>query len=326
MLLPTRPSRARRSPTCCRSPTRCCSSSRPATGPTCSRSTASRARSRRSTTSPLAPPSGLPDGRAVPTRRWTIAIDDFDGCPRYIGRLFEDVTIAPSPMWLRARLNAAGHAPDLERRRHHELRDARARQPAARVRLPDARRRPDRRAPRGAGRAPAHARRRRPRARARRPGDRRRRARRSRSPGSWAARRPRSATATTTVLLEAANFEPHGIYRSSERQRLRTEGSNRWEKGVDPYLAGPAADLATRLHARARRRRAGRRTPTCTPSCRSAPVIRFRPERADALIGDRDAARASSTRLLGAARLRARRRRTSSSRPGARATSRARST
>ena len=65
---------------------------------------------------------------------------------------------------------------------------------------------------------------------------------------------------TTTVLLEAANFEPHGIYRSSERQRLRTEGSNRWEKGVDPYLAGPAADLATRADARARGRRAGRRT------------------------------------------------------------------
>ena len=52
---------------------------------------------------------------------------------------------------------------------------------------------------------------------------------------------------TTTVLLEAANFEPYGIYRTSERQRLRTEGSNRWEKGVDPYLAGPAAELATSL-------------------------------------------------------------------------------
>ena len=52
---------------------------------------------------------------------------------------------------------------------------------------------------------------------------------------------------TTTVLLEAANFEPYGIYRTSERQRLRTEGSNRWEKGVDPYLAGPAAELATAL-------------------------------------------------------------------------------
>ena len=43
---------------------------------------------------------------------------------------------------------------------------------------------------------------------------------------------------TTTVLLEAANFEPYTIYRTSERHRLRTEGSTRWEKGVDPYLAG----------------------------------------------------------------------------------------
>ena len=40
------------------------------------------------------------------------------------------------------------------------------------------------------------------------------------------------------VLLEAANFEPFGIFRTSERLRLRTEGSNRWEKGVDPHLAG----------------------------------------------------------------------------------------
>ena len=52
---------------------------------------------------------------------------------------------------------------------------------------------------------------------------------------------------TTEVLLEAANFEPTGIFRTSERLRLRTEGSNRWEKGVDPYLAEPAAELATRL-------------------------------------------------------------------------------
>src|SRR5438046_2199349 len=52
---------------------------------------------------------------------------------------------------------------------------------------------------------------------------------------------------TTTVLLEAANFEPLTILKSSERLGLRTEGSNRWEKGVDPYLAEPAAELATKL-------------------------------------------------------------------------------
>ena len=37
-----------------------------------------------------------------------ITIDDSEGCPRYIGRVFKNVTIGPSPMWLRARLHAAG--------------------------------------------------------------------------------------------------------------------------------------------------------------------------------------------------------------------------
>src|SRR5207237_7260227 len=53
--------------------------------------------------------------------------------------------------------------------------------------------------------------------------------------------------ATTSILLEAANFEPVTILRTSERLGLRTDGSNRWEKGVDPYLADHAARLATQL-------------------------------------------------------------------------------
>src|SRR5262245_10936167 len=40
-----------------------------------------------------------------------IAIDDLEGCPRYIGRLFRDVAVGPSPAWLRARLLAAGMRP-----------------------------------------------------------------------------------------------------------------------------------------------------------------------------------------------------------------------
>ena len=55
-----------------------------------------------------------------------------------------------------------GHAPDLERRRRDELRDARARQPAARVRLRQARRGQDRRPPRRGRREAPHARRYRP--------------------------------------------------------------------------------------------------------------------------------------------------------------------
>ncbi len=55
-----------------------------------------------------------------------------------------------------------------------------------------------------------------------------------------------SAT-TSSVLLEAANFEPLTVLRSGERHRMRTESQTRWEKGVDPELAGPAAIYASQL-------------------------------------------------------------------------------
>jgi phenylalanyl-tRNA synthetase beta chain len=89
---------------------------------------------------------------------------------------------------------------------------------------------------------------------------------------------------TSTVLLEAANFEPYGIYRSSERQRLRTEGSNRWEKGVDPYLAEPSADLATQLILELA---GGELTGAVdvNDGLPERPVITYRPERADAVNG-----------------------------------------
>ena len=131
--------------------------------------------------------------------------------------------------------------------------------------------------------------------------------------------------ATTTVLLEAANFEPYGIFRSSERQHLRTEGSNRWEKGVDPYLAGRAADVATALlleltgaDVDGTERRPGR--PARAPGDRLPARARRRADRR------RDPARAA-VRDPRSPRLRpARRAARSSSRPGGRATSRARST
>ncbi len=45
------------------------------------------------------------------------------------------------------------------------------------------------------------------------------------------------SAATTTVLLEAAFFDPMTIARSSKRHGLRSEASNRFERGVDPELA-----------------------------------------------------------------------------------------
>jgi phenylalanyl-tRNA synthetase beta chain len=52
---------------------------------------------------------------------------------------------------------------------------------------------------------------------------------------------------TTDLLLEAANFDPLTVLRTSRRLRLRTESSTRWEKGVDPYAAEQAAVYATQL-------------------------------------------------------------------------------
>ena len=52
---------------------------------------------------------------------------------------------------------------------------------------------------------------------------------------------------TRNVLLEAANFDPLTVLRSGERHRMRTESQTRWEKGVDPEAAEPAARYATQL-------------------------------------------------------------------------------
>ena len=50
-----------------------------------------------------------------------------------------------------------------------------------------------------------------------------------------------------TVVLEAANFTRSQIMRTSQQLGLRTDGSNRWEKGVDPHLAPVASRAAARL-------------------------------------------------------------------------------
>ena len=78
------------------------------------------------------PLSEQPGGRAsgqLPDGRVAIEIEDYAGCPRYVGRLFEDVEIAPRRSGEGASAGG-GDAPDLERRRRDELRDARTRQPA----------------------------------------------------------------------------------------------------------------------------------------------------------------------------------------------------
>jgi phenylalanyl-tRNA synthetase beta chain len=224
-----------------------------------------------------------------------VRIEDFEGCPRYIGRLFRGVTIGPSPVWLRARLHAAGvrsisnvvdvtnyvmlalgsplHAFD-----HDTLHGGRivVRRAGAGERLrtlDGVERELDPRdlliadADRGVALA-----------------------------GIMGGEETEIGAETTNVLLEAANFEPFGLFLTSERLRLRTEGLNRWEKGVDPYVAEAAANHATELllelaggewaadsdvHAQLPER----------------PVVRFRSERADEVVGI-ETPRAEQERIL----------------------------
>jgi phenylalanyl-tRNA synthetase beta chain len=175
-----------------------------------------------------------------------IRIEDFAGCPRYVGRLFRDVAIGESPLWLKARLRDSGvraisnvvdvtnyvmlalgnplHAFDFDTLEGGGVVVRRAQQ-GEKLRTLDGVDRhltTDDLLIADETRAVALA-------------------------GIMGGEETEVSEGTTAVLLEAANFEPIGILHSSERLGLRTEGSNRWEKGVDPYLAGPAAALATQL-------------------------------------------------------------------------------
>jgi phenylalanyl-tRNA synthetase beta chain len=64
------------------------------------------------TAAPLAPPEWAEDpGVPGDVPGVTVEVQDPELCPRFTARLFEDVTIGPSPAWLKARLMAAGQRP-----------------------------------------------------------------------------------------------------------------------------------------------------------------------------------------------------------------------
>jgi phenylalanyl-tRNA synthetase beta chain len=223
------------------------------------------------------------DPAPVGSEQVDIEIADLDGCPRYVGRLFRGVAVGSSPLWLKARLTAAGmrpisnvvdvtnyvmaalgnplHAFDFARL--HGGRIVVRRAAAGEVlRTLDSVDRTLETADlviADGERAVALA-------------------------GIMGGEETEIDESTAEVLLEAANFEPTGIFRSSERLRLRTEGSNRWEKGVDPYLAEPAAVLATHLLVET----AGARWVghvDVQGDLPDRPAIAYRPQRADEVTG-----------------------------------------
>lgn len=52
---------------------------------------------------------------------------------------------------------------------------------------------------------------------------------------------------TRNVLIEAANFDPVSIARTARRHKLPSEASKRFERGVDPAIAGAAAARVAQL-------------------------------------------------------------------------------
>jgi phenylalanyl-tRNA synthetase beta chain len=230
----------------------------------------------------LVPPPGL-DPQQQGEEKVDVTIEDFEGCPRYIGRLFRGATIAPSPVWLKARLLAAGmrpisnvvdatnyvmlvlgnplHAFDFRRLAGGKIIVRRAREGETLRTLDGVERElePYDLMIADAEHSIALA-------------------------GIMGGEETEIGDETAEILLEAANFEPYTIFRTSERLRLRTEGSNRWEKGVDPYLAGQAAKLATQLIVELSGAEWVGHTDVHA-DLPEPPVVPYRPERTDAVIG-----------------------------------------
>lgn len=90
---------------------------------------------------------------------------------------------------------------------------------------------------------------------------------------------------TTDVVLEAANFSGPSILRTEMHLGIRSEASNRFEKGLDPSLVPGALDFASRLFAELC---GGSVAPGVVEAGRApAPAarVRYRPARCDALLG-----------------------------------------
>jgi phenylalanyl-tRNA synthetase beta chain len=175
-----------------------------------------------------------------------IRIEDLEHCPRYVGRLFRDVQTGQSPAWLKARLLGAGmrpisnvvdvtnyvmlalgnplHAFDFDKLDGGRI-VVRWAAPGEELETLDGTKRqldPQDLVIADASRPIGIA-------------------------GVMGGANTEVSDETTSILLEAANFEPLTVLRSGERHHMRTESQTRWEKGVDPELAGPAATYASQL-------------------------------------------------------------------------------
>jgi len=163
----------------------------------------------------------------------SVTIEDPDLCPRYTARIISDVTVGPSPFWMRRRLESCGmrsinnivdvtnyvllemgqplHAFDLEFLDQHRIVVKRS-TPGESFTTLDGK---ERTLPNDAlmicdGSKPIAL------------------------GGIMGGLNSEVSEKTTTLLLESAYFIPSGILRTSKKMGVRTESSQRFEKGVDP--------------------------------------------------------------------------------------------
>ena len=175
-----------------------------------------------------------------------VTIEAPDLCARYIGAVIRGVTVAPSPRWLQHRLRLIGvrpinnivditnyvmfewgqplHAFDLEHLRGQRIVVRRARPDETMETIDHERRLLDEETLviADAERPVAIA-------------------------GVMGGVDSEIADDTRDVLLESANFNMVNIRRTRRQQRLRTEASSRFERGLDPELALTAARRAAEL-------------------------------------------------------------------------------
>jgi phenylalanyl-tRNA synthetase beta chain len=199
------------------------------------------------TGAPLQAPPWLDDpGTPGPIEGVDIEVEAPDLCPRFTARLFEDVTIGPSPAWLKARLMASGQRPinnvvditnyvmlltgqplhafdwDLVAGGHLVVRWADDGEKM--FTLDDAERTLD--SDMGLicdDDGPTSI------------------------AGIMGGRRSEVQPTTTRVLMEAANWNGPNLHRTSQRLNLRTEASSRFEKGLAPEITMWGQAVSTQL-------------------------------------------------------------------------------
>ncbi|HEX4204682.1 MAG TPA: phenylalanine--tRNA ligase subunit beta [Ktedonobacteraceae bacterium] len=175
-----------------------------------------------------------------------VTVEDAELCPRYSARVIGGVQTGPSPSWMGRRLLAAGMRPisnvvditnyvmlefgqplhgfDYERVPERHIIVRRAHEGETLVTLDDIKRKltPDMLLITDPTGPTAIA-------------------------GVMGGAKSEVHDATTTVLLESANFKASNVRRTSVKLGLRTEASARFEKGLDPELTLAAADRAAQL-------------------------------------------------------------------------------